>query len=289
MPAQNAIYLSRTNSVWFYGAGREEAMYAKAIHGAYAIAYQHGIPMTFAHQDRVESLYEDGVRTLILPMPLVLSARETDALERFVVAGGTLISEGFSGLYSEGGKLDEHCSALHRLWGLKHVEVQNLADERLGKNAAFDSFLYRQRVEAEESTRVIHTFADGAPAVTERQIGLGRAVWLGSFPLLGCAQQYSEKTARCLLSYMNLSGYAEWEALETTCGIHDQPRRAPVVRLLRSSGAWIVILLNPMPVDAWVKIRTAIPWNGQREFRFSLRAGECRWEAFPDGKQSVSL
>ncbi|MEG0865220.1 MAG: beta-galactosidase [Clostridia bacterium] len=288
VPAQNAIYLSRTNSTWFYSAGREEQKYAHAIHGAYAIAYQHGIPMTFAHQDRVESLYEDGVRTLILPMPMVLSTEETDALERFVRAGGTLISEGFPGLYSEGGKLDAHCRALSRLWGLKHVEVQKLSEEALCQNAAFDGCLYRQLVEAEDCARVISTYQDGAPALTERKLGCGKAVWMGSFPLLGCAERYSEKTAQSLLAYMNRAGYAEWETLEVSSGMPQQPRRAPIVRLLRTDDAWIIVLINPMPMDAQVHIRTATSWQGQRELHFALAAGECLWKTYSIGTQKCT-
>lgn len=280
VPAQNAIYLSRTNSVWFYGAGREEGKYAQAVQGAYAIAYRHGVPMTFAHQDRVETLMEDGVRTLILPMPMVLSQRETDALERFVRAGGTLVSEGFPGLYDQGGKLDAQSTALNRLWGLKHIEVQPLTEESLGRNGAFDSSLYRQVVEAEEYVRVLNRFSDGAPALTERRIGRGRAVWMGSFPLYGYGENHSDRTAECLLAYLNRAGYAQWEALEATPATPGLPRRAPVIRLLATEQEWIVVLLNPMPVDARIDIRTAAPWEGQRELHFSLAKGECLWRSY---------
>lgn len=273
VPAANAIYLSRTNSVWFYGAGREEQLYAQAIHGAYAIAYQNGIPVTFAHQDRVETLYEDGVRTLILPMPLVLSAKETKALKRFVYLGGTLVSEAFAGLYDQGGKLDENTTALHELFGLKHIEVDRLPNSDV-------PCPYRQLVEAEEGTEIMARFEDGYPSLVQRSIGAGKAVWLGGFPLIRSAETYDTQLAECLLGYMQLSGYSQWKRLQVTAGQSALPRRAPIVRLLENDTQWIVVLLNPMEDAAKITITPGTVWEGRTELVFHLAAGECKWLAF---------
>ena len=48
----------------------------------------------------------EGIRVLILPRALALSARETEQVRRFVAGGGTVIAEGVPGQY------DEHCRLL---------------------------------------------------------------------------------------------------------------------------------------------------------------------------------
>ena len=53
----------------------------------------------------------EGVRSLYLPMPLVLSLGEESALTAFVEGGGTLVSEAGTVLYTEAGALDPSCGS----------------------------------------------------------------------------------------------------------------------------------------------------------------------------------
>jgi beta-galactosidase GanA len=185
VPAQNAVYLSRTASVWFYSAERREELYAQAIQGFYQAAFRSCIPITFVHQDDAENIYESGIRTLFLPVPMVLSKTEAEALKKFVMSGGTLVSEAFPGLYDETGLLDQESDTLMQLFGLEHVEVQGLGPEESAAaiqdgSILFRGTLYRQVVRPTEGTMVKAAFPDGAPAMTEFRLA-GESGMAGDF------------------------------------------------------------------------------------------------------------
>ncbi len=254
--AQNAIYLSRTASLWFYAAGREEERYARAIHGLYRLAYENGVPVTFAHQDDAATLYEDGIRTLLLPSPMTFSAAEMDALEAFAAKGGTIVSEACPGLYDGHGVLERQGSALKRLFGLSHIEVQALESgktvvARQDGQEVFRGAEYRQAVRPCEQVAICASFEDGAPALTERRLGEGRAVWLGAFVFAAYAGQRHAETERLLLSFLRLNGYPQIDELKITRG---KERAAVVARLLETDGGYHMALVNPTGENARVRV-----------------------------------
>ena len=129
------------------------------------------------HADFVDSLWEEGLRTLYLPMPLSLSAHEIDALRTFAERGGTIVSEAFPGLYDEGGHLETSALALRTIFGLEHVEVQNNPHDGaamlypLDGTPAFAGRLYRQIVRPLDGTQVLAKYADGLAAATSCSLG----------------------------------------------------------------------------------------------------------------------
>lgn len=285
VPAMNAIYLSRDNSVWFYGADRQEELYAQAVHGMYRAALGAGVPVTFAHQDRVETLYEDGVRTLLLPMPIVLSQRETDALCAFVERGGTVVAEACPGLYDETGKLDERTRALRQLFGLAHVELQGLKEGARvsaegGEGVAFVGSLYRQVVAPEENVLLKAVFADGYPALTERRLGKGKAVWLGSFVAMLNAKTRQRATEETLLQYLHRGGYPQFQSIKVSASDNAGPGLAPVVRLLETEDQYILVGMNFCETRAGVAVTLRDSWQGEGVLSFEMGPGEAFWKAY---------
>jgi hypothetical protein len=124
----NAIYLSRKSEALSFCADRREDLYAGSAAGAYRAAYQARIPVRFVHEDYVDSLMDEGVRVLYVPMALSLSEREIAAFRRFVEAGGTLVGEAATGLYDESGTLDQASRALTELFGVDHAELEAFPD-----------------------------------------------------------------------------------------------------------------------------------------------------------------
>ncbi|MDR3050367.1 MAG: beta-galactosidase [Oscillospiraceae bacterium] len=285
VPCANAVYLSRTNSVWFYSAERRERLYAQAIHGLYQAAFLQGIPMGFAHQDYVDTLYADGVRALFLPMPMVLSQAEMDALAGFIRQGGTVVSEAFPGLYGQGGTLDAQGRALASLFGLNHVEVQGLAEgakiaARNADETAFVGSLYRHVAAPLPGTEVKAVFDDGAPAWTERSMGAGKGVWLGAFVALEYAARGHACTQRLLGRYLHRGGYTPWQWVSVSSATQGSPRLAPYVRLLQTDAQYLVVAVNPLEEHAQITVQPREPWGGEVTLRYALAPGQCTWQAY---------
>jgi beta-galactosidase GanA len=283
--AQNAIYLSRTASVWFYSAERREELYAQAVQGFYQAAFQNCIPITFVHQDEVENINNSGIRTLFLPVPTVLSKAETDALERFVISGGTLVSEAFPGLYDETGLLDQESTVLMQLFGLEHVEVQGLGPEESAaaikdNSILFRGTLYRQVVRPSKGTEVKAVFSDGAPAMTERRMGQGKAVWLGTFAGIDYAKTQYPINEAFIAGLMQKSGYPQFHDIIATEASQGLPCLAPLVRLLETEEAYIIVAVNYMIRPANIHIVFTFPWEGKYFIDLELDPSECTWQSF---------
>jgi len=237
-------------------------MYAGSLSGVYKAAYESGIPVRFVHQDHIGELLESGIRCLYLPMALVLSGRETEVFEEFVRRGGTLVSEACPGLYKTDGLLDQKSAALRRLFDVNHREIQGIRD--FGPvNAVWEEddstitgSFYRQLITPGESARVAARFEDGEPAVAVRDLGTGRAVWIGTYP--SC--QYERDgggdpgTRAFLTRFMEPGGYELIERIQISEAERGIVSRAPVVRLLETESGWAVMAVNHLPRPAWVDI-----------------------------------
>jgi beta-galactosidase GanA len=120
----NAVYLSRKSETLCFCADRREDLYAGSAAGVYRAAYQARIPVRFVHEDYVDSLADEGVKVLYVPMALSLSEKEISAFRRFVEAGGTLVGEAGTGLYDKSGTLDQGSRAITELFGVDHAEIE---------------------------------------------------------------------------------------------------------------------------------------------------------------------
>ncbi|HSK68876.1 MAG TPA: alpha-amylase family protein [Candidatus Limnocylindria bacterium] len=271
----NAVYLSRTNSVWFYSADRQEAMYAQSVHGFCKAAYLRGIPFGFVHQDHLDTAWDEGVRVLMLPMPMVLSAKEIEALEAFIRAGGTVVSEAFPGLYDGAGLLDQQASALRRLFGLAHVEVQGLPEGGKAEATAegtpvFRGALYRHAVQPLDGVAVKASFADGLPAWTEYSQGQGKGVWLGSFVSIPYAKGEAPENEEVLAHALRREGYGCFASLDVPRGEGFMPALATVVRLLRTDSTLIAVTVNTTGREAPVRITLDGAAPGSGEIRLTV-------------------
>jgi hypothetical protein len=202
------------------------------------------------------------VRSLYLPMPLVLSPGEESSLTAYVEGGGTLVSEAGTGLYTESGVLDPSCGILKRVFGVEHVELQGVPDwgfveaRFLGKGPGFAGKQYRQVVEPRSGTEVMARFEDGAPAVTERRLGRGRAVFIATFAGLAFHESEDDGTRDAIVAGFAKGGYPQVKDIRVKGPIGRGTLR-PVVRLLETSTEYIFMIVNHCSDRARVEIDLA--------------------------------
>lgn len=247
----NAIYLSRNSQVFSYCANRQEEIYSGNVFGIYKAAYKKSIPIRFCHEDYLEDLKTDGIKSLFLPMTLTLSNREIVAFIEFVKAGGTIIAQACPGLFDEAALLDQKSLLLKELFGLQHIDIEatpdwgevtaNLQDS--GKS--FNGMLYRQVVRPiDNSVKVQAEFEDGHPAITEKRLGKGKAVWIGTF----CSYYYHKTSdvavEDILTCFMDKGGYDIIKSIEVNHEIIVKEMYAPVIRLHETDNEYVLIAVN---------------------------------------------
>lgn len=255
----NAIYVSRSSDLLCFAADRQEKLYAAGLSGAFQAAYRASVPVRFFHQDYIDELPDSGIQTLYLPMPLVMNTHETEVLRRFVEAGGTLVSEACPGLYREDGMLEQRCDALRELFHLRHLDIEASPDwgavtaRWLEDGTPIMGCLYRQVVKPDEDVRVLAVFEDGAPAVTECRLGLGRAVWIGTYVSNAFETLRDPSSAKAILRWFQPQGYAMLRQLCVTHGGTGQIPLAPVVRLLENDTSLLLVSENPTAVPVSIR------------------------------------
>jgi beta-galactosidase GanA len=249
----NGIYVSRKSQLLCFSADRREDLYAGSLAGAYRAAYTAGLPVRFVHEDYLDSLADEGLQVLYVPMALSLSAEECAVMRRFVEAGGVLVGEAAFGLYDATGLLDESTTALRDLFGLEHLEIDTRTDgdAALNTDAGFMGTLYRHLVEPLDGTTVLSRFKDGYPALTSRPLGRGRAVFAATFASLACHK--GDDAASCsLASFFDPRGYHALRSLNisTVDEAAASPagsgflKASPVIRLLETADEWGVVVVN---------------------------------------------
>ncbi len=278
VPCQNAVYVSRKSDVLCFAAERREEMYAGGLSGVFKAAYETGTAVGFFHEDYIAELPEAAVKFLYLPMTLILSPQEQEILGQFVERGGTLVAEACPGLYRPDGLLDQESAALNRIFGLEHREIQAMpewgevtahwieeaeaqrTDRADGSGARspqpFTGLFYRQLVIPGPEARVLAAFEDGEPAVTERMLGEGRAIWIGTFP--SCRyerwEEADEGTRDLLTKWMVPGGYEQIGHVLLPEIQKGRVTLAPFVRLLETEQEYILCAVNHMPKTVNIEV-----------------------------------
>ena len=248
--AANAIYLSRNADLLCYAMG-DERSYNLSFQGIWRLLEDAGVPSRFVHADYASSLYEEGVRSLYLPMTLSLSQEEREQLLAYTAAGGKLIVEAGAGMYWENGELDMEQTFLRELFGMQGVflEKPNGNWHACASEAGFDSGFYCQGFsQLGDDCKIIARFENGMPAAVERPYGRGTAVWLGGFVGHQYWQDRSPETRDFLAPLFDPNGYAAIQSLESS---------GMTVRLLETEEDYLVVCLNRSPQVQRLRLRLA--------------------------------
>ncbi len=276
----NAIYVSRKSQVLCFSAERREGLYAGSLAGAYKAAYAGCVPVRFVHEDYLGSLAAEGVSRLYMPMALSLSPSEIEAIAAFAEGGGTVIGEAACGLYGPGGLLDEDCLALRRIFGLAHVELRGnpgwgpVTARMPDGSAGFTGSQYRHAVLPQAGTEVLAVFEDGAPALTERRTGAGKAVFVASFAALGYNEAEDEATRALILGNFDSRGYSCLRSLALSSELEIGRPFAPVMRLHETAEDFFIVVSNHL--DAEVSIALGLEVGAERleEIRLRVAGGD---------------
>lgn len=278
VPVVNAIYVSRDSDLLCFAGDRKEEMYAGSLSGVFKACYEKGIAVTFLHQDYIEDLSYPQIECLYLPMALVLSDREKEYFKRFVQAGGTLVSEACPGLYQPDGLLETEGKVLADIFGLEHVEIQAAKEwgevqvKEKDSRKEFTGRFYRQLIKPLENVKILAAFDDGEIAMTERTLGKGKAIWIGTYPSYHYEHTRDKKNLPLLAANFHQTGYQLLDSIQMNYTKNDQLAEAPVVRLLQSKDKYLLVAVNHCESPAQISVKT----KEQNVYTVNLEKAEGR-------------
>ena len=167
-----------------YGqAGFDDNTYRDSVHGAYRAFFDNNIQADWVPPERFEQF-----DTLYLPNPIMLNDDTVAALESWVAAGGTLISEGAPGYIGDHGHAGE--SQPHRgldeLFGVREVYAEfgrNIHEKMTFAHNGTEFWVGFAHQEYDSTGGAVRgRFANGSAAVVDNEYGDGRTRLIGAFP-----------------------------------------------------------------------------------------------------------
>ena len=156
-----------------------------ATAGYHRMFFERNIPLDFLSAQNLSFEDLETYKLVIVPYPILLTARLADILDRYVRGGGHLFVEARPGWVDERGHAQPVIPGfdLQRLFGVREQSVAPRAEFRVRwGQAEFPAATFEERFEiVQPSARPVAFFEDGSPAAYESSYGKGSAILLGTF------------------------------------------------------------------------------------------------------------
>lgn len=218
------IWKSRRNELFHFASDGDLTKLADAVEGYTETLYWSSVPCRYVDSKMLVGGDLGGIRLLIMPSAYYLSEPEAQALDRWVRAGGVLLSDAHLGGYNDTTGRHSHAvpgCGLAESWGIRETEStasvhlsQSLGKEGFGADMnpdvrkAFEHFgvtggkffpvelsggvalagCDRFAALAGEDIQVEGKYADGVPVIVSKKIGAGRVIYCGTNPSQGRAK-----------------------------------------------------------------------------------------------------
>lgn len=187
-PAQVGVIFDWENywALEYTSGPNKDLQYVDQIHQYYNYFYQRNISVDMVPVDVDFSKY----KVIVAPVLYMIKAGMQEALERFVAAGGILVTTFMSGLVNESDNvyLGGYPGPLRQLAGIWAEEIDALAPEqsngvRLLSEAEGKSFLLSDLIHlegAESLGEYTDNFYKGMPVATRNSFGKGQTYYIGT-------------------------------------------------------------------------------------------------------------
>lgn len=206
---QVGLVLLESAQAYCYAAHGTTERYSWSLQGAYEAFLHEHIQCDVIKLDQI-----DRYRLLYLPYALALSQDQLARLTKWVQAGGTLVTEGAFGFFSEHAHAfaEQPSRGLAKLLGCEQEHI-SFGAERWEDLTIEDGQrllpvgLVRQTFTPLGGT-VTGRYADGAAAIVDHQSGAGRTRAIGSMPGYGYKRHPTPEAAAWFGSALTLAGFS---------------------------------------------------------------------------------
>ncbi|MGC9004124.1 MAG: beta-galactosidase trimerization domain-containing protein [bacterium] len=159
---------------------RVHSRLAQARNGFVRLVEDIGLQYKFLSSEQIEQgeLLKGGYKLLLLPQSVAMSRKECEEIEKFVRSGGIVIADNMTAT------MDEHCKRLPRgqlddLFGIRRKSLGWHPDAEGGELNLNEKYASLPIFEADiETTTGKARYQVKAPAVVERKVGKGKAIYL---------------------------------------------------------------------------------------------------------------
>jgi beta-galactosidase len=255
--------------------------------GIYRALFPTNLPLDFVHADHLTAKDLAPYRLVVLPYPLMLSARTAAELREYARGGGALVVEARAGWNDERGRAADVIPGLGlaEVVGAREADVQTVEKGKAALRAeeglpglkpgeVLPGRWYEESLEPlAPGARVVARFANGAPAAVASSFGRGKALMLGSYVSAGYVTEPAEATRRFF------EGLLDWAGVRRPVAVSGDPVE---VRLLESGREHLAFVFNHATVPAAATVTIRVPLEG-RTVEDLLTGGPVETTSVADG------
>ena len=203
--ASIGVWKSRRNELFHFCVDGSLNGLAEGVEAYLQVLYWQSYPMRFVSGQMLERGDLDGLKLLILPAPMYVSDEEAAALDRWVGAGGVLLTEAHLASYSATD--NRHAitvpgAGLDRAWGIREADSTAVPHLQLPV-----TFAGRMETASEDERKALQSIRSGGEYLPCRLEG-GSSASGGGGTVFG-AQRYAILTG---------DGLETWATFESTSG-----------------------------------------------------------------------
>lgn len=165
----------------------EKLSYREEMHEWYKAFFKLDQRVDFVDKAQTHKRFKD-YKVLVAPMMHIVENSLVEQLREFVETGGILISTYFSGAANTNLALQGRSyggAFLSEIFGLRVEEYAPMREQHGSLSNGFSNSLWREIVQPQEDVETLATYESqdetaGNPAITMRNLGNGRAIYVGT-------------------------------------------------------------------------------------------------------------
>ncbi len=169
-----------------------------SLAGAHRVLWRYLDPAAFIFERNLDE-GTPAFQAILLPNPYVLKEKSMKVLKKYVYDGGILITESRFGMKDEHARLYDR-PLLEKFFDVRYDRTEIIDDSIELEGINFRAYGYRDIVEAKEG--VLYSYKDGRPALIEKKIGKGKALYATFSLFISMIKQADEPILKVLREYL---------------------------------------------------------------------------------------
>ncbi|HET9180248.1 MAG TPA: beta-galactosidase [Terriglobia bacterium] len=239
-----------------------------SLEGLHRAFLEKQIPVDFVSTQDVIDGRVKAYKILFLPYAVMISQQVAEGVKHYIEQGGTAVAgarlawnnaRGFASDVIPGFDLAQVFGAREKV--IRPVEAARLLMEsspslpgmKAGESVRGDSF--EEELEPLAGAQVLARFANGQPAMIEKEYGKGKAILAGTFLALSYEREHDPSTGRLLRSLAQAAG------VSPEVKVSGEGTNEIEVRRLVSASEQLIFVFNHDQKPAQASISIHVPWS----------------------------
>ncbi len=254
--------------------------FANSLIGYYQTFAENNIPVEYIHIKDLESGDLSQYKLVIVPYPIMFTAKAANGLKNYVEKGGCVVSESRLAWNNEIGHTSETIPGLglSEVFGIKETKVitedevvikiidnTHLSLSGFNRNEYLRGFHFAESIEPLDGreTQILAAFKDGTPGMIASRYGGGKTIYLGTFLGLSTFNSSDSNNKNFILNLV------DWAQVERpfVSSLDGNTESHVEVRLQNNDNGYLLFVINHSNNNENISVSLKTKKNGMHSVR----------------------